>query len=57
MPKPPREIWPAFDDDGEELEEDEDDSPLKKLLRDDEPPDRPWPLPEEDVPRDAQLTG
>jgi hypothetical protein len=47
-PKPPRVTPPELESDevpdGERLDEE---SPLKKLLRDDDPPDGPWP-PDED---------
>ena len=53
-PKPPRVTWPEPEsddvpDDARPVEE----SPLKKLLRDDDPPGEPWLLLEED-PRGRQ---
>jgi hypothetical protein len=59
-PKPQRETWPASDEPEEELDEDEpgEESPLKKLVRDDElPPELLCPLPEDDEPRGAQSLG
>ena len=53
-PKPPRVTWPEAESDG--VPDDawlDEESLLKKLLRDDDPPEEPWPLLEED-PRGRQ---
>ena len=47
-PNPPRVTPPEPESDDVPDEEWLDESPLKKLLRDDDPPDEPWLLPDED---------
>jgi len=47
-PNPPRVTPPEPESDEVPDEEWLDESPLKKLLRDDDPPDEPWLLPDED---------
>jgi hypothetical protein len=51
-PKPPRVTWP--EPESEDVPDDawlDEESPLKKLLRDDDPPEEPWLLLPEDDPR------
>ena len=52
-PKPPRVTWPVAESDDDEPEDAwlDEESPLKKLLRDDDPPEEPRLLLGED-PRD-----
>ena len=54
-PKPPRVTWPDPESDG--VPDDEwldEESPLKKLLRDDDPPEEPWLLLPDEDPRRRQ---
>jgi hypothetical protein len=52
-PKPPRVTWFEPESDAVPDAEPGEESPLKKLLRDDDPPEEPWPPLDED-PRGRQ---